>query len=68
MDGSYPDFLNILDDLNENQKLTLSSVREFVKKEASPLIQEANRKEELPPLLIKPLGEMGIMGANLKGN
>ena len=67
MNQSYPDFLNILENLNENQRLALSSVRGFVKKEASPLIKEAYRKEEFPLSLIKPLGEMGILGASLKG-
>ena len=56
MDGTYPDILNILDELNRNQKLALSSVRDFVK------------KEEFPRTLIKPLRGPGVLGAPLKRN
>lgn len=56
MDGTYPDILNILDELNRNQKLALSSVRDFVK------------KEEFPRSLIKPLRGPGVLGAPLKRN
>ena len=54
MDEVYPYILNILDELNKNQKLTLFSVQEFVK------------KEEFPRLLVKPLRETGILGSPLK--
>src|SRR5690606_23528756 len=39
-----------------------ASVREFVKKEISPIIEEAAQKAEFPAHLIARLGEMGCFG------
>jgi glutaryl-CoA dehydrogenase len=43
------------------------SVRDFVAKEMEPLVAEYYLKEEFPLQLIPKLGELGVLGANLKG-
>jgi len=63
----YPDYYNISSRLTDEQKLVESSVREFVSREANPLIQKAYQDGEFPESLIPGLGEMGLLGANLTG-
>ena len=63
----YPDFMNMSALLTEEQRMIESSVRDFVKKEIEPNISENYLKEEFPTKLIPQLGEMGLLGSNLKG-
>ena len=41
----YPDFLDLNSQLSDDQKLIAESVREYIKKEAMPIIQKAYREE-----------------------
>ncbi len=48
--------------LTEEHKLIRSSVREWVKKEVSPIIEEACQKAQFPKKWIKGLAEIGAYG------
>ncbi len=60
-----PDFYGIDDLLTEEHKLVRNSVREYVKRELSPIIEEYAQKGEFPHHIIKGLGEIGAFGAQL---
>ncbi len=53
--------------LTEDEIMIRNSVREFSENEIIPKLQEANRSEVFPKELIPRFGEMGLLGANLKG-
>jgi glutaryl-CoA dehydrogenase len=57
-----PDYYQIDELLTEEQKLVRNSVREWVKREISPIIEEACQKAEFPKHLIKGLAEIGAFG------
>lgn len=57
-----PDYYWIDELLTEEQKLVRNSVREWVKKEISPIIEEAAQKAEFPMHLIKGLAHIGAFG------
>ena len=59
------DYYNIDDLLSEEQLLVRESVRSWVKKEISPIIEEYAQKAEFPHQIIKGLGEIGAFGPNL---
>jgi glutaryl-CoA dehydrogenase len=56
------DYYQVDELLTEEQKLIRNSVREWVKKEVSPIIEEACQKAEFPKHLIKGLAEIGAFG------
>ncbi len=56
----------LMDDLlTEEHKLIRSTVRDFVKKEISPIIEDAAQKAAFPHYLIKGMAEVGSFGAQL---
>jgi glutaryl-CoA dehydrogenase len=57
-----PDFYNIDDLLTEEHKLIRSSIRDFVKQEISPNIEEWSQKAYFPKEIVPKFGEMGIFG------
>jgi alkylation response protein AidB-like acyl-CoA dehydrogenase len=57
-----PDYYLIDELLTEEQKLVRNSVREWVKKEISPIIEDAAQKAEFPKHLIKGLAHIGAFG------
>jgi glutaryl-CoA dehydrogenase len=57
-----PDYYWIDELLTEEQKLVRNSVREWVKKEISPIIEQAAQKAEFPMHLIKGLAHIGAFG------
>lgn len=57
-----PDYYLIDELLTEEQKLVRNSVREWVKREISPIIEEACQKAEFPKHLIKGLADIGAFG------
>jgi glutaryl-CoA dehydrogenase len=65
--GPYPDFLDLVNTLTDEQKLVQASVRDFVVKEIEPRIQKAWMNEEFPTDLISKLGKLGLLGSNLEG-
>ncbi len=61
------DFMDMDSMFSEEELLMRSSVRDFVSSEVIPLLQDAHRKEEFPVDLVPRFGELGLLGANLKG-
>ncbi len=60
-----PDFYNIDDLLTGEQKLVRSSVRDFVKKEITPYIEEWSQKARFPYEIVKKFGETGAFGPTI---
>ena len=60
-----PDFYGIDDLLTEEQKLIRASVREYVKRELSPIIEHFAQIAEFPIHIVKQLGEIGAFGPQL---
>jgi len=59
------DFLDLDDLLTEEQKLIRSSMRDFVKKEISPYIEDWSQKDHFPYEIVKKFGEVGAFGPQL---
>ena len=57
-----PDYYLIDDLLTEEHKLVRDSVRSYVKKEISPIIETYAQKAEFPVQIVKQLGEIGCFG------
>ncbi len=57
-----PDYYLLDELLTEEHKLIRNSVRDWVKKEVSPIIEDACQKAEFPSHLIKGLAEIGAFG------
>jgi len=58
----HPDYYGVDELLTDEQKLIRDTVRAYVKKEISPIIEEYAQKAEFPNQIIKGLGEMGCFG------
>lgn len=57
-----PDYFQLDDLLSEEHKLVRDAAREWVKREVSPIIEEACEKAEFPKHLIGGLAEIGAFG------
>ncbi len=57
-----PDYFLIDDLLTEEHKLVRDSVRSWVKKEVSPIIEDYAQRAEFPKQLVKGLAEIGAFG------
>src|SRR5688572_4729255 len=57
-----PDYFQMDELLSDEHKLIRDSVRAWVKKEVSPIIEDACQKCEFPKHLIKGLAEVGAFG------
>ena len=62
---TQPDFYQIDDLLTEEHILIRNSVRDWVKRELSPIIEEYAQRAEFPHHIIKGLGEIGAFGPQL---
>jgi len=60
-----PDYYNIDDLLSEEHLLIRASIRDWVKREVSPIIEEYAEKAECPTHLFKQLGDIGALGPSL---
>ena len=60
-----PDFYQIDDLITEEQKLIRSSVRDWVKKDLSPIIEHFAQHATFPKHIVKELGEIGAFGPQL---
>jgi glutaryl-CoA dehydrogenase len=58
----HPDYYLVDELLTEEHKLIRDSVRSYVKKELSPIIEEYAQKAEFPKQIIKGLGDLGCFG------
>ena len=57
-----PDYFQMDELLTEEHKLIRTTARDWVKKEISPIIEDACQKAEFPKQIIKGLGEIGAFG------
>ncbi|MBT4881226.1 MAG: acyl-CoA dehydrogenase [Flavobacteriales bacterium] len=57
-----PDYFLLDELLTEEHKLIRDAAREWVKREVSPIIEEACQKAEFPKQIVKGLGEIGGFG------
>lgn len=59
------DFLGLDDLLTEEHKLIRTSIREFVKKEISPYIEDWAQKAHFPTEIVKKFGDVGAFGPQI---
>ncbi len=57
-----PDYFNVDELLSEEHKLIRESVRSYVKKEISPIIEDYAQRAEFPQQIVKQLGDLGCFG------
>jgi len=57
-----PDYFNVDELLTEEHKLIRETVRSYVKKEISPIIEEYAQRAEFPQQIVSQLGELGCFG------
>lgn len=57
-----PDFYEIDDLLTEEHKLIRQSMRDFVKREISPIIEDCAQKAQFPRHIVRKFGEVGAFG------
>jgi glutaryl-CoA dehydrogenase len=60
-----PDYYQIDEFLSEEHKLIRQSVRDWVKKEVSPIIEDYAQRAEFPKQLLKGLAEIGAFGPTI---
>jgi alkylation response protein AidB-like acyl-CoA dehydrogenase len=61
------DYLDIEEDLNEEQKRVRDTARDFVENEVKPDIAEYYQRGEFPTHLIEEMGELGFYAPNIDG-
>ncbi|MFC5284481.1 acyl-CoA dehydrogenase family protein [Pedobacter alpinus] len=61
----HPDYYLLDELLTDEHKLIRSTVRDWVKKEISPIIEDFAQRAECPTHLIKGLGEIGAFGPTI---
>jgi glutaryl-CoA dehydrogenase len=57
-----PDYFGVDELLTEEHKLIRETVRQYVKKEISPIIEDYAQRAEFPQHIVKQLGELGSFG------
>lgn len=60
-----PDYYQLDELLTEEQKHIREAVRNYVKKEISPIIEDYAQKAEFPQQIVKQLGELGCFGPTI---
>ncbi len=60
-----PDYYQLDDLLTDEHKLIRESVRSYVKKEISPIIEEYAQKASFPEQIVKQLGDLGCFGPTI---
>jgi glutaryl-CoA dehydrogenase len=58
----HPDYFQLDELLAEEHKLVRDAVRNYVKKEISPIIEDYAQRAEFPQHIVKQLGELGCFG------
>jgi glutaryl-CoA dehydrogenase len=61
------DFIEFDSLLSDDERLVRDNTRKFIEDNLIPIIEECNREGRFPRELVKPMGEMGLFGASLKG-
>ena len=60
-----PDYYLLDELLSEEHKLVRDSVRSYVKKEISPIIEDCAEKAEFPKHIVKQMGDLGCFGPTI---
>src|ERR1700749_1218641 len=60
-----PDYFQIDELLTDEHKLIRATVRDWVKKEVSPIIEDYAQKAQFPKQLLKGLAEIGAFGPTI---
>lgn len=60
-----PDYFNIDELLTDEHKLIRESVRTYVKKEISPIIEDYAQRAKFPEQIVKQLGDLGCFGPTI---
>src|SRR3978361_182507 len=60
-----PDYFNVDELLTEEHKLIRDTVRTYVKKEISPIIEDYAQRAEFPQQIVKQLGDIGCFGPTI---
>jgi glutaryl-CoA dehydrogenase len=60
-----PDYFNVDELLTDEHKLIRESVRSYVKKEISPIIEDYAQRAEFPQQIVKQLGDLGCFGPTI---
>jgi glutaryl-CoA dehydrogenase len=61
------DFFEIDRELSSEESMVRDTVRAFVNDRVLPVIDEAFQADRFPRELVGPMGELGLLGANLEG-
>ena len=61
------DILNFDNQLTSEEILIRDSIRDYATNELMPRILDANRNEKFDKSIYKELGELGLLGATIKG-
>jgi len=61
------DYYALDDLLTPEERMIRKTVRDFVEREAAPIIESHHAREAFPQQLIPRMAELGLFGANLKG-
>jgi len=67
MDTNWEDILRLDSQLTEEERMIRDNVREYCNQSLMPRILDANRNETFHPEIYKEMGELGILGASIKG-
>jgi glutaryl-CoA dehydrogenase len=60
-----PDYFLVDELLTEEHKLVRETVRNYVKREISPIIEDYAQRAEFPEQIIKQLGDLGVFGPTI---
>jgi glutaryl-CoA dehydrogenase len=61
------DFIEFDSLLSEDERLVRDSTRCFIEDNLMPIIEQCNREGHFPRKLVKPMADLGYLGASLKG-
>ncbi|HKZ37417.1 MAG TPA: acyl-CoA dehydrogenase family protein, partial [Chryseolinea sp.] len=61
----HPDFYAVDDLLTEEHKLIRSSIRDFVKREISPFVEDWAQHAYFPHEIVKKFGDIGAFGPTI---
>jgi len=67
MENNWEDIFRFDDQLSEEERMIRDNVREYCQKSLMPRIVESNRNEIFHPEIMKEMGDLGILGATIKG-
>ena len=67
MENNWEDIFKFDDQLSEEERMIRDNVREYCQKTLMPRIIESNRNEIFHTEIMREMGDLGILGASIKG-